>query len=264
MDHGLAEPRLEAEVLLAHVLQKDRVYLYANYEEPVNGREREDYRNLIKRRARGEPCAYLVGHREFMSLDLVVTPDVLIPRPDTEVLVETVINLSREKPEVRICDVGTGSGAIAVSLAVYVKNAAVWAVDISNAALQVARQNADVHGVNIDFRAGDLLAPIPENEKMDIIAANLPYISEEQRQELDTGVKDFEPALALFSSGDGLDHYRRLLPQAEERLTSGGYLLIEIDPRQTGAAVEMLQGFEDIKIIKDYSGRNRVVQARMK
>ncbi len=304
-DRGITESRLEAEVLLAHVLQKDRVYLYANYEEPVNPTERQAYRDYIKRRTAGEPLAYITGHKEFMSLDFKVNPEVLIPRPDTEILVETAISLARTAGMHTIIDVGTGSGAIAVSLAVYLKDIQIYASDISPRALDIARENANQHQVDIYFAEGDLLEPFlsakcgaghedkqtglaesclqnidsltdPDQETskicqenrplglVDMITANLPYIPLTEMEQIDSRVKDFEPRLALFAEGDGLEIYRRLVPQAFSLLRPEGILLLEIDAGQANAIPAMMQGFTDIKIIKDLAGRERVVQARRK
>jgi release factor glutamine methyltransferase len=256
------QSRLEAEILLAHVLEKNRVYLYANYEEPVNQIERDTYRAYIKRRSAGEPLAYITGQREFMSLSFRVSPDVLIPRPDTEVLVETALSLAQTGGIKRICDVGTGSGAIAVSLAVYLSEVEVYAVDLSPRALEIARDNARSHDVLVHFREGDLLEPLVNEEKIDMIVANLPYITDAQLEELDIGVKDYEPRMALVALGDGLDLYRRLLPQAYQLLRPGGYLLLEIDPRQIESAKLMMQSFSEMEIIRDYAGRERLIKAR--
>ncbi len=261
-DRGMQEARLEAEILLAHALDKDRVYLYANYEKPINQDERDVYRSYIKRRIAGEPAAYIVGKQEFMSLLFIVSPDVLIPRPDTELLVETVLNLAGQEEIQRICDVGTGSGAIAVSLAASLRSANVYAVDISAPALAIARQNADRHQVQVDFRHGDLLEPMQGEAHLDVIVANLPYVTLRQIQELDPGVKDYEPHLALLASGDGLDIYRRMIPQAFQCLRPGGYLLIEIDPRQSEASQQMLQEFTGVRIFQDGAGRDRLVLGR--
>lgn len=261
-DRGMQEARLEAEILLAHALDKDRVYLYANYEKPINQDERDIYRSYLKRRIAGEPAAYIVGRQEFMSLVFMVSPDVLIPRPDTELLVETILHLAAQEEIQRICDVGTGSGAIAISLAAYLQSAEVFAVDISAPALAIARQNADRHQVQVDFRHGDLLEPMRGEAPLDVIVANLPYVTSRQIQELDPGVKDYEPRLALLASGDGLDLYRRMIPQALQCLRPGGYLLIEIDPRQSRASQQMLHEFTDVRISQDGAGRDRLVLGR--
>lgn len=261
-DKGIEQPRLEAEVLLARVLENDRVFLYAHYDQPINAEEREKYRQFIQRRLKGEPVAYIAGHKEFMSLDFKVSPAVLIPRPETELLVEKVLELAADQNDLRICDVGTGSGAIAVSLAVYCPTAQVYAVDISAEALEIAGENALRHQTGVQFAQGDLLAPLQDEPAFDIIAANLPYISEEEFCTLEAGVRDFEPTGALLAAGDGLDMYRRLLPQAVRLLKPDGYLLFEIAPGQNDRAVEMLRDFAEVAVIEDFAGRPRLIKAR--
>ncbi|WP_061213082.1 peptide chain release factor N(5)-glutamine methyltransferase [Syntrophomonas wolfei] len=261
-DRGLAEPRLEAEVLLAHVLLQNRVYLYTHYDQPVNQEERQQFRELIKRRIKGEPLAYIVGYKEFMSLEFKLNQAVLIPRPETELLVEEALEIARAKEGLRICDVGTGSGAIAVSLAFYLPTAQVYATDISAEALEKARENALRHSVAITFYQGDLLSPFLKEEPYDIIVANLPYISKEEFLMLDSGVKDYEPSPALLAPGDGLELYRRLLPQAYTLLVSGAYLLLEIGHEQGSRAREMMQGWGETEIIKDLAGRDRLIKSR--
>lgn len=268
LDKGINESRLEAEILLAHVLKKDRVYLYANYEAPVNAEERAVYKKYIKRRVQREPIAYITGHKEFMSLDFEVGPEVLIPRPETELLVETVLQTVKDLDCPRIVDVGTGSGAIAVSLARYLDRAEIWAADVSGPALTIARRNASRHNAVIDFRESDLLEVFLENraecqpERFDVIVANLPYVAETERMNLDPQVLDFEPHLALFAGEDGLDLYRRLIPQARLLLGESSTLLFEIDPRQAPLIPALLSGFSDIKVLKDAAGHERIVQAR--
>lgn len=260
---GIDNPRLEAEVILAHVLQKDRVYLYANYELPVNSVEREQYRYLIKRRINFEPTAYLTGYKEFMSLKFMVSPAVLIPRPDTELLVEKAIEVGKNISRPRICDVGTGSGAIAVSLAHYLPEAGVHASDISFEALKIAQYNAQSTAVEVHFHQGDLLEGLTDEGPFDIITANLPYIPEDEYVLLATEVKDYEPSIALKVKGDGLDLYRRLLPQALKMLNPGGHLLIEIAWNQGQKAVSIAsEYFLHIEILQDMAGRDRVLMAR--
>lgn len=259
---GLEEPRLEAEVLLAGVLQKDRVYLYVNYDRPVNEKERQQYREYIKRRVKGEPNAYILGKKEFMSLDFRVTPDVLIPRPETEILVETALDLAGKQPGIRICDVGTGSGAIAVSLAHYLPETVVYATDISPAALQIAKDNASHLQAEVHFFQGDLLTSLAGGSPFDIICANLPYIGDDEYRCLDSEVRDYEPRQALLAPGDGLGLYRRLIPEAYKLLVPGGHLLMEIAIDQGERLVEMLEGFDKIEIIPDLTGRDRVIKAR--
>ncbi|MBO8157967.1 peptide chain release factor N(5)-glutamine methyltransferase [Thermosyntropha sp.] len=262
-EKGLDKPRLEAELLLAEALGKDRVYLYTNYDLPVNRNEREIYKEWIKRRVRGEPLAYITEHKEFMSLDFKVNHHVLIPRPDTEILVETAMKAAEDfEGEIRICDVGTGSGAIAVSLAFYLKKAKVYATDISPEALDVARENAQRNGVELVLGQGDLLEPFKDEERFHIITANLPYINEAEYEALDITVRGYEPRLALFAPGDGLDIYRRLVPEAYELLENNGYLLIEIGYNQAEEALKVVKDFASAEIIKDLAGRDRVIKAK--
>ena len=260
-DKGIEEPRLNAEVLLAQVLDKDRVYLYANYFAPVNKNEREQYREFIKRRSNQEPLAYLLERREFMSLDFKVTPAVLIPRPETELLVETVLQRANQAKPVAICDVGTGSGAIAVSLAYYLPQAQVTGIDISGPALDVARLNAQQHGVEVRFLEGDLLSPLPVQEQFDFICANLPYISEDEYTQLDVQVRDYEPRQALWGFGDGLELYRRLIPQVWTYLRPGGYLLMEIGCGQAQAVAQLLPSSVKVQVEQDWAGLDRLIIA---
>lgn len=273
-ERGIAAARLEAELLLAYVLGQNRVYLYANYDAPSNPPERETYRNLIKRRAAGEPLAYITGSKEFMSLDYRVSPEVLIPRPETELLVEQVIDLVKERQvydetanraersAARICDVGTGSGAIAVSLAYYLPQSTVYAVDLSAAALDIARNNALSHAVQVEYFQGDLLSPFFEAEPFDFIVANLPYIPEPEYLALERGILEYEPREALVAGGDGLDLYRRLLPQALELLAPGGYIIYEIGAGQGLAALRLMERFAQVELLADLTGRDRIIKAR--
>ena len=273
-ERGIAAARLEAELLLAYVLEQNRVYLYANYDAPSNPPEREAYRNLIKRRAAGEPLAYITGSKEFMSLVYQVGPGVLIPRPETELLVEQVIELVKarqlsaeevneaEPPAVRICDVGTGSGAIAVSLAHYLPQSTVCAVDLSAAALDIARANAQCHAVQVEYFQGDLLSPLSEAEPFDFIVANLPYIPEPEYLALERGILEYEPREALLAGGDGLDLYRRLLPQAFDLLAPGGYIIYEIGAGQGSAALRLMERFAQVELLVDLAGRDRIIKGR--
>ena len=259
---NISAARLEAELLLAQVLKQDRIYLYANYDKPVNNWERSSYKEFVLRRVRGEPNAYITGQKEFMSLNMKVNPAVLIPRPETELLVEETLIICKERGKVRICDIGTGSGAIAVSLAYYCPQAQVYAGEISQSALAVAAENANIHGVQVDFRQGDLLEPFFEEEPFDIIVANLPYIAANEYEELMREVRDYEPAQALLAGYDGLDLYRRMIPQARKLLLSGGYIIIEIGWSQSAQVIEMLAGFSQVQVKKDFAGIDRLVKAR--
>ncbi len=258
----ITEPRLEAEVLLAHVLKSDRVYLYVNYTKPVNPQERVLYREYIKRRIAGEPLAYITGCREFMSLNFQVAPGVLIPRPETETLVEQALQLIRQNDLQRICDMGTGSGAIAVSLAYYAGEKDITAIDLSADAIRIAQANANRFSVPIKFCQGDLFDPVRGQRPFDLITANLPYVSEAEFAGLNSQVKAHEPGLALLAGPDGLDLYRRFVSQCHAFLSEGGYLLMEVAPGQAETVRDWLPDYEDRTIVKDYAGRNRVVKAR--
>ncbi len=258
----ISQARLEAEVLLARVLQKDRVYLYVHYLQPVGREERDLFRSYIQRRSAGEPIAYIIGSKEFMSLEFLVNHDVLIPRPETELLVENALQLLKSYPRPRICEVGTGSGAIAVSISHYCPAALVLAGDIYPAALQVAQENAARLNVNIDFREGNLLEPFNQEEPFDMIVANLPYITEEEYDVLPHSVKTFEPSIALKGPGDGLELYRQLYSQMLPMLDTNGYILFEIGEKQGAAAREIFEELEELEIIKDLAGKERLVKAR--
>lgn len=260
--NGIDSPRLEAEVLLARVLSRDRVYLYANFDQPVGSEERELFRQYIQRRIAGEPSAYIVGYKEFMSLNFKVNSSVLIPRPDTEVLVESVVEVAPKSREIKICDVGTGAGTIAVSLAYYLPNAIIYATDISKEALAIAEENALNNRVEVNFSQGDLLSPVQKLGKFDIITANLPYISAEEYEGLDMEVRGFEPKTALLAKGDGLDLYRQLIPAALNLLSEGGFLFFEISHKQGKSALKLAKEyFAEVELRQDYAGRDRLIKA---
>lgn len=261
-EKNIKEARLEAEILLARVLGRDRVYLYANYDAPVNQDERSIFREFIKRRVRKEPLSYITGTKEFMSLEFKVNPAVLIPRPESEIIVEQAIDLFKDQP-CTICDIGTGSGALAISLAHYLPLARVFATDISRQALETAWDNAASLQVEVEFLEGDLLSPFLDKENyFDLIVANLPYIPLEEYRALDPGVKSYEPQTALLAPGDGLDIYRRFLPQAFTLLKEGAYLFIEIGWQQGEKALQMMNNFVEVQLIRDLAGYDRVVMGR--
>ena len=262
---GIGTARLDAEVLLAHALGCNRVRLYTHFDQPLTGEERDAFRALVRRRANREPVAYLCGHREFFSRAFAVGPDVLIPRPETEHLVEAALAWLQAQglSTPRILDVGTGSGALAVTLAAEVPGAHVTASDLSAAALQMAARNAAQHGVEarMVWAHGDLLAPI--SGPFDLIVSNPPYIPTVDRSTLERDVRDYEPAQALFAGTDGLDIVRRLIPQVRAALAQPGLFLCEFGVAQ-GAAVESLvraAGFNDVTIVPDLQGHPRVVRA---
>ncbi|MEG6617447.1 peptide chain release factor N(5)-glutamine methyltransferase [Peptococcaceae bacterium 1198_IL3148] len=267
--NDIEQPRLDAEVLLCHLLNCQRAYLYAHADQQLTEAEVQNYRHLLDRRVAGQPVAYLVGSKEFMGLDFAVTPDVLIPRPDTELLVETAIQLINQakNPTPILVDVGTGSGAIAVSTAHFLLQLKVVAVDISAAALAVAQKNATRHQVarRIEFVQGNLLAPALQKlltSSVDIITANLPYVPSQDIAGLSQEVRQ-EPILALDGGPDGLDLYRMLKPQALQLLKPGGHLLIEIGPGQGDTALSIFSGPEwDSKLYHDLADRERLVVAQ--
>lgn len=269
--HGSDSPRLDAEVLLAAARGCRRIELYTAYEQPVDEAVRGKFRDWVRRRAEGMPVAYLVGQREFYSLPFRVTADVLIPRPETELLVIRLLDLAKERGSasgpISIADVGTGSGIIAVCATRLIPTARVTAIDTSPKALEVARRNAADHGVadRIEFLAGDLLSPVPADRRFDFIASNPPYVSAAEFAKLPPTVKDFEPRAALLAGPKGTEIIERLVPQAVERLAPGGWLLMEVSPMIEPAVVQLIgeqAAWESISTIKDLASLPRVVQAR--
>jgi release factor glutamine methyltransferase len=223
------------------------------------------YYELLQRRYRGEPIQYITGETEFYGLPFRVTPDVLIPRPETELLVEKVLASAASFQAPRIVDVGAGSGAIAVALAHHLPCAAITAIDLSPAALTIARQNAALNAVSsrIRFLKGDLLAPVA-HEQFEIVVSNPPYVPTTDRPTLSVEVRDHEPALALFAGPDGLDIYRRLIPQAFAALVPGGFLALEIGFAQSPAIADLLasSGFHQIEFLPDLQSIPRVALAQ--
>ncbi len=261
-ERGLDSPRLDAELLLADTLGLDRVGLYLRYDQPLTDEELAAYRRRVARRAKHEPVAYILGKAEFWSLSLKVSPAVLIPRPDTEVLVEEA--LARGGEQARVLDVGTGSGAIVLALAGECPDWRFSALDLSQEALQIARQNAERHdvGERISFVHGDL-AHLPEGP-FDLIVANPPYILRGELAGLMADVRDYEPMQALDGGEDGLDAYRALAAQAISRLAAGGCLLVEIGAGQQNDVRSLFEeaGLLDVATRTDYAGIERVVSGR--
>lgn len=267
--HGSESPRLEAEILLAHARNCPRIQLYVHYNELLSEGERAIMRDLVRRRAQAEPVAYLVGHREFFGLDFRVTRDVLVPRPETETLVLEAITAGKAVANPKILDVGTGSGSIAVAVAVNLPEARVTATDISPAALVIARENAERHGVidRIRFLQTDLCDGVAADEKFDVIASNPPYVADGEMEKLPADVRLHEPHAALRAGPQGLDVISRLVPAAVSHLGEGGLLLLEIAPEQAGAVNDMIAGtgaFEPARALKDAAGQDRVIAARRK
>ena len=253
--------RADAELLFMYLLKKDRAWLIAHASDEVGSDLWEPYNKLLQQRYQGEPIQYIRGETEFYRLTFRVTPDVLIPRPETEHLVEKVVELAPLFSGPRIVDVGTGSGAIAVTLAHEWPDAIVTATDISPSALEVARSNARRTGFadRIRFVQGDLLAPIA-GEQFDIVISNPPYVSEADRESLAVEVRAFEPAIALFAGEDGLGIYRRLIPDAFRVLAQGGFIVLEIGHGQETSVGALLceAGFVDVEFIPDLQRISRV------
>jgi release factor glutamine methyltransferase len=267
---GADSPRLDAEVLLAHARGCKRIELYTAFEEEPTEAVRTAFRELVGGRAKGTPVAYLVGQREFFSLNFDVTPDVLIPRPETETLVVRAIDLAKQHGgELRIADVGTGSGIIAVTMAKQVKKSQVMAIDVSPAAIEVAKRNAEKHGVadRVQFVESDLFSKVAVDKKFDLLLSNPPYVASEEMTTLQADVRDHEPHLALDGGKLGTEIIERLIPQAAERLNPGGWLLIEVGAENAGRVEELVRGnptFELAETIKDIANLPRVVQAKRK
>ena len=265
-EKGSESPRLDAEVLLAHACDCQRIELYTRFAEEPSDELRSSFRELVKRRAAGTPVAYLVGHREFFSLSFRVTPDVLIPRPETEQIVVRATDLSKEREIRHVADVGTGSGILAICCALHIANCQVTATDVSQDALQIAVENAASHEVNerIHFLECDLLTAVPSQQRFDLIVSNPPYISIQEMLELDPEVRDHEPHLALDGGKQGTEIIQRLLPQATERLNPGGWLLIEVSPMNAGSVEDLIRETEHLVLqdtIPDLENRPRVAQA---
>ena len=265
------QPRLQAEVLAFHVLGCDRAYLFAHPERELTRDEQSDYEQLILRRGVGEPLQYLTGHQEFWKADFLVTPAVLIPRPETEHLIEAVLAIVRASHEssgeggasrLNLIDVGTGSGAIAITLARELPHAEVHAVDLSAEALEVARLNAERLGARVHFAQSDLLSSVARDASFDFVVSNPPYVAENEPEAVEEVVRRHEPPLALFAGYDGLDVIRRLIPGAREALRPGGWLLFEIGYAQWEPVRGLLTDWGDVHSASDLAGIPRVVIAR--
>ena len=268
--HGIPNPRLDAEVLLGHLLEKSRLQLYLHFEMPVFQEHLTPYRELIKKRIEHTPVSYLTNRKEFMSLDFYIDERVLIPRPETEQLVETILREKTRNSE-RLLELGTGSGVIATSLAVHQPEWDIIATDISEPALTVAQKNAETHAhtAQIKFLSGDLFEPIkaidPTGEiRFDWIVCNPPYVKKSEWDTLSPDVRDYEPEIALLAGDDGLTVIRRLIAEAPEYLAPNGKLIFEIGDTQ-GDTIRLLIDAEPAyctyELLKDYSEKERIVLA---
>ena len=268
--YNIENPRLDAEILLGYVLNKERIFLYVHFDQPLNSEELAKFKECIKKRAMKMPVAYITGVREFMGLDSKLTEATLIPRPDTEILVETAMErlgkIAGNEAGTGKCfaDLGTGSGAICLSILNYMKEIEAVTVDISPKAIAVAKENAEKFAVSdrIEFLEGDFLKPLENKGKFTAILSNPPYIPKQDILGLESDVKDFEPMGALDGGIDGLDFYRQLLVKSANYIEDGGFLAIEIGINQSQAILEMAKRnlmWGKVEVIKDLAGIDRCV-----
>ena len=269
-ERSIDSPRLSAEILLSGVLETERIELYTQFDKPVARQELDRLHDLVKRAGQDEPIAYLIGKTEFYSLELNITADCMIPRPETELLTQRAIEFLRTRPGTQlVCDLCTGSGCIAVAIAKNFPDARIIATDINDAALNVAAKNVEKHQLKdrIKLLHGDLFDPVISGldvGKFDLIVCNPPYVSAAEYEKLDKNVKDYEPKSALFAGIDGLDIYRRLIEKADEFLKPNAALMLEIGYAQGPAVRELLEqtgALAQIKIEKDPHNNDRIVIA---
>ncbi len=261
---NVSSSRSSSEILLAKVLNCRRVDLYVKYNDVVSDEALRSYRQLIQRRSQNEPVAYIMGQREFWSLDFEVGPGVLIPRPETETIIEQVQKIYKQEDSFQCFELGTGSGAISVALAKEFPNVQIVASDVSEVALAYAKKNASKHEVNIEFRYGSGLNVLKEGEKFHLFISNPPYVSNDQFANLSVEVKAYEPELALKGGKEGVDLHREVLNKASQHLYQGGSVFLELDPSQSVLLKTEFQNkgiFAEVSLISDYSGKERVLKA---
>ncbi|QDT97006.1 Release factor glutamine methyltransferase [Gimesia aquarii] len=262
--HGSDSPRLDTEVLLAFARKCERIRLYTNYDDVVTEAERTLMRQLVQRRAKSEPVAYLVGKREFFGLDFYVDSSVLVPRPDTETLVMELVEETQKRASSSILDLCTGSGCVAIAAAANCSNARFLATDISEAALEVAKKNAESNSLSqkIRFLKSNCFESIPHDSLFDLIVSNPPYIPDSEIELLEADVRQHEPRLALAGGEDGLDFYRRIIQEAHQYLNEEGVLMLEFSPEQEVALKSLFdksEKYTDVKVKADLAGRARVI-----
>jgi release factor glutamine methyltransferase len=259
----LPSPRLNAELLLMFTLNCDRAYFHAHPERELTSQEVQRYEDALAKRASGIPAQYITGHQEFWGVDFIVTPAVLIPRPETEHVIETVLTLvGRTLLSAKLVDIGTGSGCIAIALAIELPDAEIHATDISKAALEVARTNAARLGQSrIQFHESDLFSKL-EIRNFDFVVSNPPYVGESEEEHVQLEVRKHEPRNAVFSGPTGLEIIERLIPQARTALKPGGWLVMEISGTVVEGVKSLLFGWQEIRITNDLQGIPRVVAAR--
>ena len=264
-EKGIENARLEAELLLAHVLGIGRLDLYLQYDRPLTESQLEAYRGYVRRRLKREPLQHIIGRVQFRHLELCVDARALIPRPETELLVEEVLRYARDRAEaLRALDLGVGSGAIALSIVREAPNVSVVATDMAGGALALAGENADRLGLSVELRSGDLWAAVASAEQFDIVVSNPPYVAHHERATLQPEVRDWEPAAALFGGDDGLQVIRGLIARAPSHMRPGALLALEIGMTQAAAVrvlIEQTTSFENIRVVRDLSGRERILTA---
>ena len=265
----IEKARLQSELLIAHALNLPRLQLYLQFDRPLSTPELDSIRTLIRRRSNFEPLQYILGTAEFMSLPFSVTPQTLIPRPETEILVESAIQQIRlfSKSGVKVCDIGTGCGNIAIAIKSNCPDISITAVDISPTAIAVAQKNAAQLGfaTQIDFKIGNLFESVP-GEKFDLIVSNPPYVVHHQIKELEPEIIQFEPHSALDGGKDGLEFYRRIIAESQNHLNDSGFLLFEIGQGQITGIRDIFQKFPSfhiIKVIPDLTQIERVIVAQL-
>jgi len=255
---------LDAQALLAHILGVERAFLFAHGETPLEPEQWRQYQALLRRRASGEPIAYILGAQGFYDLELMVTPSVLVPRPETELLLEEALQLTADSPGATVADIGTGSGALAITFARHRPQCVVYASDISADALEVARQNAEAQAARVSFLRGHLAQPlIKRGLKVDLLMANLPYIDSDELNRL--AVSRWEPRQALDGGLDGLDYIRELLLQAPSLCAPDACILLEIGADQGAAVSRLISDLlgADCHVLKDYAGWDRIVHFQL-
>ena len=260
---AVPSPRLNAELLLMFTIGRDRAFLYGHPEQPLSSDESARYDDALAQRSRGIPAQYITGHQEFWGMDLIVSPAVLIPRPETEHVIERVLELGKSHATLKIADVGTGSGCIALALAKELPQAEIRATDISSAALEIARANAARLrlGSRIQFHEADLLAGF-DSATFDFVVSNPPYVGESEEDTVQLDVRKFEPRNAVFAGHTGTEVIERLIPHAGERLKPGGWLVMEISGTIEERVRKLLAGWNEVQIINDLQGIARVASAR--
>jgi len=265
---GIESPRINAELILAHILKCKRLQLYLSFDRPLKEEEVILYRELLKRRSKFEPLQYIIGNVNFLGLDFKVTPSVLIPRPETELLVEEIIAQCRDKEFIKILDIGTGSGNIAITLAKFIHGSNVIATDISEEAIEVAKKNAavnEVEGKVFFLKHNILLAEKLPEEDFDIIVSNPPYVTLEEFKNLDNELKDYEPSIALTDSSDGLSFYKIITAKSKNYLKENGKIYFELGHNLSTKVFDILQAnnFSNISIKKDYQNIERIISGEL-